>query len=295
MSYKVTLLPEYIDVIQNTSISYYNTSTTLLNAFSSYLAELKLSIDFEKSKCSVNVLAEYGKLYNKLNTTNFTIPAYDIAGNETGTKEVDDIFKLFFVEKFQSLSDQYKRTVSSFIVDNNLFTNFSDDVGMICDTVCLLDNSTSPYYDIFQDQYFLLNSIPASLINKISKTELKLLKMSSYYTDTLLRYSLSSLQTDVNKDTAKTSHGQNLVTDILFFDRMIVSQLGILDKLQIILGNIYDFISFFKQINPKDLDSERKAFFYKYTITNMEGLAKNVDIFKNDLDIVKKSITETLA
>ena len=294
MSYKTTLLPDYIDVIQATSIEYYNNSTTLVTAFSSYLAELKMCIDFEKSKSSANVLVEYGKLYSTLNSTNFVIPQFNTQGVQTSTKQLDDTFKLFFIEKYQSLSTQYKEILSAMIPQNNIFTDFSDDIGIIADTTNILDNNTSPYYDIFQEKYFILNSIPATLFNKITKNELAILKTFSYKADSLLRYSLSGLQVNVSKDTAKTSHGSNLVTDILFYDRMIVAQLPILDKLKLVLGNIYDFISFFKQINPKDLDPERKAFFYRYTITNMENLNKNVDILKNDLDIVKKSITDVL-
>ena len=295
MSYKTTLLPDYIDVIQATSIDYYNTGTSLMAAFSSYLAELNMCIDFEKSKTSINVLVSYSKLYDTLNSTNFTIPQFDITGKQTTTKQVDDTFKLFFIEKYQSLSTQYKGLLSAMIPNNNLFTDFSDDVGIIADTTNILDNSTSPYYDIHQSKYFLLNSIPTTIFNKISKNELAILKTFSYKGDSLIRVSLSGLQANVSKNTAKTAHGDNLVTDILFYDRMIVAQLPILDKLKLILGNIYDFISFFKQINPKDLDPERKAFFYKYTITNMENLQKNVDIMKNDLDVVKSSIADVLS
>lgn len=294
MSYKTTLLPDYIDVVQNTSLQYYNNSTTLLSAFSNYLAELKLSIDFERCKVSTNAIASYGKLYNTLNFTNFKVPQYNKDGTENGTKEMDDTFKLFFIEKYESLSDRYKEIVKSFITDNIMFNKFSDDVGIIGDTACILDNNTSPYYDIYQEKYFLMNSIPATLINKVSKNEIAILKTFSYNTDTLLRYCLSGIQEGVDKNTAKTAHGKNLVTDILYYDRMIVAQLDILDKLQLILGNLYDFISFFKQLNPKDLDPERKAFFYKYTITNMEGLTKNVDVLKNDIDVVKNSIKQVL-
>jgi len=293
MSYKTTLLPDYIDVIQNTSIQYYNNTTTILSAFSNYIAELKLSIDFEHAKTSTNVLTEYGNIYNLLNSTNFKVPQYDKTGTAAGTKALDDTFKLFFIEKYQSLSDQYKTIVSSLITDNKLFVDFSDDVGIIGDTTCVLDNNTSPYYDIYQNDYFILNSIPPTLINKISKAELTILKSASYSTDSLLRYSLTGI-TQNTKNTAKTPHGNNLVTDILYFDRINYHQLDILDKLQLVLGNLYEFISFFKQINPKDLDPERKSIFYKYTITNMEGISKNVDMLKNDLDIVKKTIKQTL-
>jgi hypothetical protein len=294
MSYKTTLLPDYIDVIQNTSIQYYNNTTTILSAFSNYIAELKLSIDFERAKTSTNVLSEYGKIYNLLNSTNFIVPQYDNTGTPISTKKIDDTFKLFFIEKYQSLSEQYKTIVSSIIQNNNLFVDFSDDVGIIGDTTCILDNNTSPYYDVYQDNYFILNSIPTTILNKISKPELSILKSASYTTDSLLRYSLSGIVNNT-KDTATTPHGNNLVTDILYFDRINYYQLDILDKLQLVLGNLYEFISFFKQLNPKDLDPERKSIFYKYTITNMEGISKNVDILKNDLNIVKNTIKQTLA
>lgn len=294
MSYKTTLLPDYIDIVQNTSIEFYNTSTNIIDAFSNYLGELKVIIDFERAKSSNDVLTSMALLFNKLNKNNFNIIDYNIKGEEDGTKDIDDIFKLYFIEKYHSLCDKYKTAINSLISNNNIFTNFSDDIGHSFDTTCLLDNNTSPYYDLFQDDYFILNSVPSTIYNKISKNEKGILKYLSLRCDTLHRVSLSGLQTDVVKHTATLAHGDNLVTDILYFDRIVSNQISFLEKISYVLGNIYDFISFFKQINPKDLDPNRKSIFYKYTITDMENLSINVDVLKNEIDNTAKSIKQVL-
>ena len=52
MSNNVTLLPEYIGLVQATSINFYNNSTNILTAIDSYTAELQQNIRFNKSKVS---------------------------------------------------------------------------------------------------------------------------------------------------------------------------------------------------------------------------------------------------
>ena len=94
MSNKITLLPEYIDVIQEPSVSFYKTATNLMESYNTYTGELSVAIDFEKSKISNNVIESTSKLYDTLNSTNFKI-----VSNNT-TYEFDNIFKLFCKKYF---------------------------------------------------------------------------------------------------------------------------------------------------------------------------------------------------
>lgn len=294
MSSKITLLPEYISVVQNTSINFYNGSTNILTAIGSYLAELNQNIEFEKGLVTTNMLSAFGLLFNTLNASDFNVDDYDINGNKTGTKTLDETFKLFFIEKYQSFSADYKAKIDTLISNNAYFIDFSDDIGYVSDTNTVFDCNVNPYYDTFDSAYFLPLNLPVTLVNKVSKNELRVLKQFSYYGDGLLKQNLKGLQNNVNKGTAMLPHGTNLVTDILYYDRAHLNQLSILSTLKAILGEISDFILFFKQINPKDQDTDREAIFFKYTITNLEGLQQSVDILKNQLDKVKLSTISVL-
>lgn len=286
---KTTLLPDYIGVVQNTSLDFYNKSTDLLSFIGGYLGQLEENIKFNRSLVTTNVLSAYGELYNQLNATNFTVQNYtfDQQGNVIPQGEItfDNSFKLYFIEKYLSLSRQYKNIVNSYIKNNEYFANFSDDIGYITDTNSIMDNNVNPYYDIFNQQYLLQTNTPATINSKISRDNLALLKTFTYYVDPLMKQNLLGLQNgDINNNTAKTSHGTNLITDILYYQRAIANQQTFLTQIQTVLGNISDFIFFFKGLNPNDKDPDRYAFFFKYLITNMEGLQVEVDILKNNLN-----------
>jgi len=243
---------------------------------------------------TTNMLSAFGVLFNNLNGSDFNVVDYDTTGQPNGTKTLDDTFKLFFIEKYQALSDDYKNKINQLVTNNVYFVPFSDDIGYISDTVSVFDCNVNPYYDTYDANYFLPTNLPASLLNKVSNNELRILKTFSYYGDSLLKQNLSDIQHNVGKNTANSAHGTNLVTDILYYDRIYVSQLSILSILKSILGNLSDFILFFKQINPKDQDPNRQAISFNYTITNLEGLQLKVDALKNNLNKVQQTTINVL-
>ena len=159
MSSKTTLLPDYVGIVQNTSLSFYNLSTNLLNAIGDYLSEIEENIKFNKGLVTPDMLKAFGELYNVLNNTNFTIENYTIQGNEvipSGVKTLDNNFKLYFIEKYLSLSDQYKERVGS-LIDGNIkyFAPFSDDIGIITDVQAIMDNNVNPYLSLYPKKFSL--------------------------------------------------------------------------------------------------------------------------------------------
>lgn len=300
MSSKTTLLPDYLGIVQNTSLNFYNNSTTLLDSIGDFLAELEENIKFNKSLVTVNMLKSYGDLYNALNETDFTIENFKVQGSEVlpnGVKTLDNNFKLYFVEKYLSLSDEYKARVSTLINNNNsYFAPFSDDIGTIIDLQCIIDNNVNPYYDVYNQQNSLQTNFPASISKKVSKNEMIMSKTFSYYTDALLKLNLVGLQSgNLNEFTAKTSHGTNLVTDILYFRRAVINNQAFLTDLLTILGNMSDFILFFKNLNPQDKDSNRKAILSEYVITNLENSQIAVDLLKNNILQLQLSSKQVLS
>lgn len=296
---QITLLPNYIGLVQNTSLNFYLKSTNILDALSNYLAEIEENIKFNKALVTTDVIKAYGELYNQLNATDFTIENFSISNNEIqpdGEKTLDNSFKLFFIEQYQSLSQQYKERVNAIITNNNYFINFSDDIAYITDIPTIMDNNVSPYFDKYNAQNMLAINIPNTINNKITRTEKIMLKTFSYYTDAMLKVNLQGLQAPgVNSQTARTAHGTNLITDILYFNRAVANQQAFLTEIQTLLGDISSFIFFFKDLNLRDKDSERKAVLYNYTITNLEGLEARVDGLKNYINKLSLSTKNVLS
>jgi len=278
MSNKITLLPDYLDNVQQSSIEFYRSATNLLDVFDSYLGQLQVSISFERSKSANDVITTTSALYQQLNDNNFEV-LY-----EGKTYSFDNIFKLFYIEKFQALSDSLKTLITKpFSGNNTYFINFSDDTGNITSTTNVIDNTTSPYFDTYDELFVYPNSIPNSVFNKVSKNEVAVNIVLNLFTDALLKTNLNGLQSDVNIDTAKTSHGENLVTDNLYVNRLYKFKDPINSQLKIILGNMADFINFFKNVNYRDLDADRKSYYLKY-VSSIEGVAVRVDALKNVLN-----------
>lgn len=285
MSNKVTLLPEYIDITQQPSVEFYQNATNLMDAFSAYTGELSISIDFEKSKVASDVITSTSDLYKKLNDTGFKIES-----GET-TYKFDNIFKLFYIEKFQSLSSSLKALITaSFSGSNIFFSNYSDDTGNISNITSIVDNNTSPYFDVDDNMFNTPNGVAASLYNKISKNELTTSVTMSILTDSLLKTNIKGLQNNVTLDTAKTAHGENLITDNLYIDRVGSYSDIVNSQLKGIIGDMADFIQFFKNVNYRDQDTNRQSIFVKYK-RDIEHTEVEVDMLRNKLD---KSAPNTL-
>jgi hypothetical protein len=278
MSNEITLLPDYVDIVQQPSVEFYRSATNLLSAFDDYIGQLDTSIQFEKSKVTADVIKSTSVLYGKLNDSDFKITFDD------KVYEFDNIFKLFYIEKFQTLTNDVKILITSNLTGDNIyFNNYSDDTGNITDVNSVIDNNTSPYFDTFDATYNYPNSIPASIFNKVSKRELQTSVNLNIKTDALLKLSLSDIQGSVDANTAKTSHGENLVTDNLYVDRLYLFKDPINSQLKNIIGNMADFIQFFKNVNFRDQDKNRSSVYLKYT-TNIEGVSAKIDILKNKLN-----------
>lgn len=290
---QTTLLPDYLSIVQNTTLDFYKQSTNLLDAYGNFLAELNENIKFTKGLVTVDMLSSYGMLFNELNATDFTVENFAVSNDSvvpSGAKTMDNSFKLFFVEKYLSLSKQYRDRIDKLIQNNNYFSNFSDDIGYITDLNAIVDNNVNPYFDIYNQQLIYQTNLPATIDKKITTDNLVVLKMFSYYANALLKVNLQGLQEgNLNDYTAKTSHGTNLINDILYFKRAVANQQVFLTTIQDVLGDISSFILFFKDLNPQDEDPERKAVLANYTITDLEGLELRVDYLKNNLNKLELS------
>jgi hypothetical protein len=286
MSEKVSLLPDFISNVQQPSVDFYGTGTNLLDILSDYLGHIDISIDFEKSKVEVDVYKATAELYKKLNDDNFVI-------TYNGTPyELDNDFKMFYIEKFQGLYEPIKSYIEVYITETNeYFIDFSDDTGNLFLTGSVVDNSTSPFFDI-EDVYFPYPSgVGESVINKLSFDERYNIMQNTVLTDYLLKYHLQDLQTLVFDNTAITAHGTNLVTDNYYVDRLWGFSLTLQSRLSEILGGMGEFIKFFKGVNYKDLDSSRASIPIRYTLKDLEGMEAKIDYLKRKLTSYVPSLT----
>ena len=277
MSNKVTLLPDYVGTVQQPSVQFYEKSTSLFDTFKTYLGELSTNIEFEKSKSAQNIAQSTASVFKALNDNDFKKVVNEVEFT------FDEGFRLYFIEKYQTLNESLKDYISEVIgKDNTYFINYSDDIGNIANQTSVVDNSTSPYWDTYDQEFNFPNALPASLFNKVSKSERSTSEKLSIYTDAVLKTNLSGLVDYTSKDIAKTSHGKNLVDDNLYVDRLFLLKDPVKSKIRSILNEMADFIQFFKGVNFKDKDPERNALDIVYT-SGIEGVQVEIDLLKNSV------------
>ena len=275
MSNKVTLLPDYIDIVQQPSVDFYKNSTSLFETFKAYIGELNTSINFEKSKTETNIAESMAAIFKALNDNDFKVVVDEVEYN------FDEGFKLYFIEKYQTLIASLKDFISETIgKDNVYFINYSDDIGNIANETSVVDNSTSPFFDTYDDLFNYPNSLPASLYNKVSNNELSTSIKLSLFTDALMKTNLGGIQSTSDSNVAKTAHGDNLVNDNLYIDRLFLLKDPVKSKIKTVLNNMADFVQFFKGVNYKDKDSERNALDLIYSAT-IENVEVEIDLLKN--------------
>ncbi len=278
MSNKTTLLPEYISIIQQPSLNFYKDSTPLLDYWKSYLGELETLIDFQKSKSSANIKEDLTTIFKKLNDNDFVVKY------ENSDYTFDDIFKLYVIEKFNVLDDSLKKFITDEIGSGNVFfVNYSDDIGDIVEDVSVVDSGTNPFYDLYSDDFNYTSNIACSLNTKISLAEKNLCQNLSLFNDSIMKTSLKGLlKENAGSKDASTSHGSNLVTDVLYIDRLRSFKEPVKAKIKTVLNNMTDFINFFKQVNYRDKDEDRNAIPMGYT-AKIENIEYKIDILKNKI------------
>ena len=270
MSNKVTLTPEYVGMVQQTSVDFYQANNSLFESFQEFLDELGTCIELEKSKSSDTIAQSISNVYIELNNSKLD--------------NYNEQFQLYFIEKYQSLLASVKNFITDSLGTGNVYLiAFSDDIGNIANQTSVVDNSTSPFFDTYGTSFNYSNSLPASLYNKVSQTQLDNNIKLSIYTDALMKTNLAGLQTTTDINVAKTAHGDNLVTDNLYIDRLFLLKDPVNAKLKTLLKNMADFISFFKEVNWQDRDINRVSIDLAYS-TTIEGIDTTLDMLKNKID-----------
>jgi hypothetical protein len=271
MSFKTTNLPDYADTVLFQKKEFYENNTNLLDVLGDYIEELNFNIDYEKGKSSGSAFESTLLLFKKLNDEDFII----------NDKEFDDVFKNYYIEKYNSLFSTIKQSLSSFLGETNIyFKNYSDDVGILTDSSCTLDNSITPYFDIFYNTTDMPNNLNSTIFNKVT-TNNKILQLNfTKFNDGLLKNNLKGLVNYGDIAESKKSHGNNLVTDYEYYNRLFNYKEPIAQSISQILKGLGEYVFFIKNLNKRENDSKSSFFIFDY---NVEGLEEKIDILKNKI------------
>tara|TARA_A100000171_G_C2139869_1_gene154108 strand:+ start:9194 stop:10051 length:858 start_codon:yes stop_codon:yes gene_type:complete len=271
MSFNTTSLPEYVDTVVFQTSAFYQNSSNLLNIFNDYLNELNLNLDYEKGKSSGDIFETNVTFFEKLNNDNFIID----------NVEIDDIFKNYYIEKYNSLFSSLKTSVSGFLGDKNIyFKNYSDDVGILSDNYCVLDDSIVPWYDIFNEDIEIPNNLNSTIFNKVTDNNKNLQLKFSKFNNAILKNNLKGIvdYTDVNK--VKTSHGFNLMTDYVYYQRLFKYKEPIAQNISKILKGLGNYILFIKNTNKRQNSTKASIFAFD---AKVEEVTEQIDILKNKI------------
>ncbi len=271
MSFNITSLPDYLDTVVFQTSSFYENSSNLLEVFEDYLTELNLNIDYEKGKSSGDILENNVNFFKKLNDEDFIINGV----------EIDQINKNYYIEKYNSLFTTIKKSVSSFLSESNVyFKEYSDDVGILTDSICVLDDTLVPWFDIFNEDIDLPNNLNSTIFNKVSNNNKTLQLKFSKFNNAILKYNLKGIVDYNNVETVKTAHGDNLVIDYYFYDRLFKYKEPLSQNINKILKGLGDYILYIKNLNLRQNSYKASLFAFE---TKVESVSTQIDLLKNKL------------
>ena len=274
MSYQTSLLPNYLDTVILQKTDYYKNNTNLLELFGDFLEILNLNLDYEKAKSSGDFLKDITEIYEKLNNDKFKVDGV----------EIDIQNKNYYIEKYQSLSNNFKDIIENILEGKNIFfKELSDDVGTLVDSNTIVDNSIIPFFDIFYNETKNIPfNIPNTVFNKVTLQNKKIQKNFSLLNDAILKNNLKDIANYSNVSINKSSHSSNLVTDYGYYERLLNFAEEIRQTIFVELtADLGEYIYFLKNLNIRNQDNNN-AILLKFKAT-IEDVEENLDIFKNQI------------
>jgi hypothetical protein len=274
MSYQTSLLPNYLDTVILQKTDYYKNNTNLLELFGDFLEILNLNLNYEKAKSSGDFLKDISEIYEKLNNDKFKIDGVDI----------DIQNKNYYIEKYQSLSNNFKIIIENILEGKNIFfKELSDDVGTLVDSNTIVDNSIIPFFDIFYNETKNIPfNIPNTVFNKVTLQNKRIQKNFSLLNDAILKNNLKDIANYSNTSINKSSHSSNLVTDYGYYERLLNFSEEIRQTIFVELtADLGEYIYFLKNLNIRNQDNN-SAILLKFKAT-IEDVEENLDIFKNQI------------
>jgi hypothetical protein len=124
------------------------------------------------------------------------------------------------------------------------------------------------------------NNLNSTIFNKVT-TNNKILQLNfTKFNDGLLKNNLKGLVNYGDIAESKKSHGNNLVTDYEYYNRLFNYKEPIAQSISQILKGLGEYVFFIKNLNKRENDSKSSFFIFDY---NVEGLEEKIDILKNKI------------
>lgn len=286
--------PQYLSHLPEKKLIFLNTYLPeYISTFKKYISELQACIDynFYKNQSTENKVEELQNFFVKLFST---LSVDKITINETktlssGQKKLSTDFIIFWISEFNKLSLKIQNNILNNL-SNIKVNEISNSIGHTTHKYNIADTNTSPYYD-YTTEYMQLNApIGTSLLNKISKNNLKTLLSLEFKTNIILKHNIKSVQSPNVKTIESVhiksgvgyntiAHGDNLVTDVEsnYITFRMVDDLNAM--LAENLGVMYRVVKFFSDSN--NIINNYKIDDLKFASIDNEGQNLKIDLYQN--------------
>jgi hypothetical protein len=170
--------------------------------------------------------------------------------------EFSSQFKLYWLEKFWSSHEAVKSTLlESLGSENEYYINFSESIGTITYLESIKTNSTLDWYDLSHEDQDIEHTIPGHTYNKISYNSKVVDAYLSKLTNTMMKTNMLNIitgdDTDSGNITSESSHGYNLITDSIHYERVVRIIDELKTPLQKALKGMYDILTFIRNYDNK--------------------------------------------
>lgn len=251
---------------------YYNKD--YFRAFSNYYKVLVFGIDtlqyfieYNKSKVIDNPIDARVQLYKELDST----------GMDTYQQLQ---FKIYWYEKFFSDLNLIKETFFQQVEDTIYFKEISDSIGLLRNYFCVPDDSTLLIKDTnftvqTSDGIPLPVNVGSGVYNKLRTNTILLSTEINFLNTVLYRNNMSNLQE--NFTYPNEAHGENLVTDFNYIDKIKNISQEVLEKsLRQFYGQLYDLILFYENFDYGNYDQNLAKMEKGAIEVSIEGVTKKI-------------------
>lgn len=274
MNNKTTLDPQLTNLNLFYKKDFYASASNFLFAIEKYSNELQMAIDYNQTKVQNDVITAQ---------SNFFITLDD------KLKNTHPQFAAFWIKKFNITLDEIKNQVLIRHGVGTFYRPFGDSVGILTRLEGYIDDSTQAISDVAMRQEASPIRYGSSLSNKLGSFTALLNGELSKKTNIVYRKNMYNIQGSVS--TPDKSHGENLIPDILYYQRIVSSIVSLNTKIQNEFKQLYNVIYYYCFYNPR-LSSNNIQFAPNVNITvNVEGQATNQDALFNQLQNIKSEIT----
>lgn len=271
---KTTLDPQFTNLNLFYKKDFYSSASNFLSTIEKYSNELQTAIDYNQTKVQNDVITAQSNFFVSL---------------DEKLKNVQPQFAAFWIKKFNTSLDEIKNQVLIKNGTGTFYRPFSDSIGILTRLENYIDDSTQAISDVTMKQEAPPIRYGSSLSNKLGSFTTLLNGELSKKTNIVFRKNMYNIQSAIT--TPNKAHGENLIPDILFYQRAMSSIVSFNTKIQNEFKQLYNVIYYYCFYNPR-LSSTNIQFAPNINITvNVEGQALNQDALFNQLQDIKSELT----